>query len=238
MDKADLTHIAVLLLLLYCMSGLVSTTKGDLVGYRGLVVAYQPYIVFPSNNATYSSDSLTLNVNFKAWAYANMNYSMTYSLDGRANESLPVVKHWRGDWGIYHGERDYVDGSVKLPALSEGSHTITVFLTLDWAVSDQPHEWTVYTYYDNETVNFTIGQDVTPEPSVVEPPIVSSPVENETETTVVAPSIPQGTPTQAYDTTPPAPDSSSILVGLVLCVVSVGLALAAVVCFKKRKRKV
>jgi len=166
MMKANLTRMAILLLLLSCMFSLTSVTKGDLVGHRGLIAAHKPYIVFPQNNYGYSSNSLMLNVSFKAMAYANMNYSMTYSLDGQAHESLPIVKHYLGNWVIYHGENDYVDGSAKLPTLSEGSHTVTVFLTLDWEIGDQ-NGVTVYTYYDNETVDFTVGQDITP--VVVEP---------------------------------------------------------------------
>jgi hypothetical protein len=143
------------------------------------------------------------------------------------------VKHYLGNWVIYHGENDYVDGSVKLPTLSEGAHTITVFLTLEWEIGDQ-NGVTVYTYFDNETVNFTIGQDITPEPSAVEPTITASPVENKTEPPVVTPSIPQEVePAQPTDTTPPAPDPLLILVStLVLAVLSVG----AVVYWKKRKR--
>jgi hypothetical protein len=233
MKKSNFNRMAIVLLLLSSMLSLVSVAKGDLVGHRGLIAAYKPYIVFPSNNHGYSSNSLTLNVSFKAMAYANMNYSATYSLDNQANEPLPVVKHYLGNWVIYHGENDYVDGSVKLPTLSEGSHTITVFLTLDWEIGDQ-NGVTVYTYYDNETVNFTIGQDITPEPSAVEPPIIAPPVENKTEPPVVTPSIPKEVePAQPTDTTPPAPDPLLILVStLMLAVLSVG----AVVNWKKRKR--
>ncbi len=232
MRRVNLTCMVILLLLFSCLFSFVSVAKGDLVGRRGLIAAYKPYIVFPQNNYGYSSNSLTLNVSFKAMAYANMNYSATYSLDGQAKESLPIVKHYLGNWVIYHGENDYVDGSVKLPTLSEGSHTITVFLTLDWEIGDQ-NGVTVYTYYDNETVNFTIRQDKTPEPPVVEPPIVAPPVENKTEPPVVTPSIPQEVePTQTTDTTPPAPDPLLILVSALVAMVT----LAALVNLKKRRK--
>jgi hypothetical protein len=216
------------------MSSLISATKGDSVGHRGLIVAYKPYIIFPSNYATYSSNSLMLNVSFKAWAYANMDYSMTYSLDGQANESLPVVKHWLGNWVIYHGDNDYVDGSVMLPTLSEGSHKITVYLTLDWEIGDSDG-WELYSYYDNETVYFTIGQEPTPETPVVEPPAEIPSVENATELPAMIPSpIPQQEvePTQPSNTTPLAPDLLLIMVSvLVLAVVAIGV----LVYFKKRK---
>ena len=231
--KPNLARMAILVMFLSCSLILVSVAQGDLVGHRGLIAAYRPYIVFPSNNYGYAANSLTLNVSFKAMAYANMNYSATYSLDGQANESLPILKHYLGNWVIYHGENDYVDGSVKLPTLSEGSHTITVFLTLDWEIGDQ-NGVTVYIYYDSDTVDFTIGHDITPEPSAVEPPIIAPPVESKTEPPVVTPSIPQEIePAQPTDTTPPAPDPLLILVSaLVLPVLSVGV----VVYWMKRKR--
>ena len=234
MKKANLTPMAILLLLFSCMPSLISATQGDLVGYGGLIAAYKPYIVFPSNNATYGSNSLMLNVSFKAWAYANMNYSMTYSLDGQANESLPAVKHWLGNWAIYQGHNDYVDGSVMLPTLSEGSHKITVYVTLDWEIGDS-NGWELYSYYDNETVYFTTGQEPTPETPVVEPPAEIPSVNNATELPDRIPSpIPQQEvgPTQSSNTTPLAPDPLPILVSvLVLAVVAMGF----LVYFKKRK---
>ncbi len=157
--KSTIAAMTVLLLLLSCSFSLVLAARGDLVGHNGLVAAYRPYIVFPQNNHVYNSDSLMLNVSFKAMAYANMNYSATYSLDGQAKEYFPVVKHYLGNWVIYHGENDYVDGSVKLPALSDGAHTLTLFLTLDWEIGYQ-NGTTVYTYYDSETVNFSIEQPI------------------------------------------------------------------------------
>ncbi len=169
--KATIAVITVSLLLLSCSLSLVLAAKGDLIGHNGLVAAHKPYIVSPQNNRVYSSDSLMLNVSFKAMAYANMNYSATYSLDGQAKEPFPVVKHYLGNWVIYHGENDYVDGSVKLPAISDGSHTLTSFLTLDWEIGYQ-NGTSVYTYFDSETVNFSIGQAKEPEQSAAEQPIV------------------------------------------------------------------
>ena len=172
MGKVNVTRMAFLLLLLSCMFSLVSVAKADLVGHRGLVAAYKPYIVFPSNNATYSSNSLTLNVNFHAMAYANMNYSGTYSLDGKPTEVLPLEKHYLGNWVIYHGDNDYVDGSVKLPELSVGTHSITVNLECDWEIADSTGVWT------DETVYFTVlsGDNTPPVIILVDktPPVISN----------------------------------------------------------------
>ncbi len=169
--KTNIGGMSILLLLLSCSIGLFLAAKGDLVGHNGLIAAYKPYIVSPQNNQVYNSDSLMLNVSFKAMAYANMNYSATYSLDGQAKEVFPVAKHYLGNWVIYHGENDYVDGSVKLPALSEGSHTLTLFLTLDWEIGYE-NGTTVYTYYESETVDFSIGQALAPDQPVAEQPAV------------------------------------------------------------------
>jgi len=86
----NLARTAVLLFLLSCVFGLVSAAKGDLVGHNGLVAAYKPTSFF-AKQSRLGSDSMMLNVSFKAMAYANMNYSATYSLDGQPREILPVV---------------------------------------------------------------------------------------------------------------------------------------------------
>ena len=81
---------AIMFLLLSCLLSLVSTVKADIISHNGIPAAYQPYIVFPLNSV-YHSNSLTLNVNFYAGVWANIQFTMVYSLDGQENKSLPLL---------------------------------------------------------------------------------------------------------------------------------------------------
>jgi len=128
--KVILIGLGVSMLLLAYLLCEIPVIKADLVSPEGFTIAYKPYIVFPSNYNTYHSKSLTLNVSFHAMIFADTNYSMTYSLDGKENESLPLVEYYFGSWIIdkKNWERNHIDGSVILPELSEGAHRITVYL--------------------------------------------------------------------------------------------------------------
>lgn len=121
-----------------------------------ITAAYKPYIAFPSST-TYNSKSLTLNVSFHAVIGGNIKYSMMYSLDGKENELLPLVEHYFGSFLIdkENWERNHIDGSVNLPELSEGSHSITVYLQGDWEQGNTTTIWHEY-YFDNQTVYFSI----------------------------------------------------------------------------------
>jgi len=163
MKKPILIGIVYAMLFLACLSCGVLTIKADLISSDGYTVAYQPYIMFPSNYSTYNSGSLTLNVSFHAMIFANTQYSMTYSLDGKDNESLPLVMYYYGSWIINpeNWERNHIDGSVVLPELSEGSHRITVYLEeCDWE--------TVY-FRARNTVSPTSTPSPVPQEQTAEP---------------------------------------------------------------------
>ena len=177
MKKPILIGIVYAMLFLACLSCGVLTIKADLISSDGYTVAYQPYIMFPSNYSTYNSGSLTLNVSFHAMIFANTQYSMTYSLDGKDNESLPLVMYYYGSWIINpeNWERNHIDGSVVLPELSEGSHRITVYLEeCDW-----------------ETVYFRVKNTVSPTstPSPVPQEQTAEPTQSATPTSF-APDFP------------------------------------------------
>jgi hypothetical protein len=83
--KKDMKRIASMLtlslaLLISLVVG-VQTVKANIIGDNGMRYASGPYIAFPSN-VTYSSKFLTLNVSFSVTIGGNINYSMSYSLDG------------------------------------------------------------------------------------------------------------------------------------------------------------
>lgn len=145
MKKTILIGVASSMLVLSCLICRIPVIKADLVSSDGYTIAYQPYIVFPSNYAIYDSRVLTLNVSFHGMIFAETKYYLTYSLDGKEPEVLPLVMYYYGSWIINpeNWERNHIDGSVILPELSEGSHKITIWLECDGS-------------YDNQTVYFTI----------------------------------------------------------------------------------
>jgi len=145
MKKAILIGVAFSMLFLSYLFYRVPVINADLVSSDGYTIAYQPYIVFPSNYITYDSNLLTLNVSFHGMIFAETKYYMTYSLDGKAPEVLPLVMYYYGSWIINpdNWERNHIDGSVLLPELSEGAHEITVYLTC-------------HGEYDNQTVYFIV----------------------------------------------------------------------------------
>lgn len=196
-----------MLFLSYLLCG-IPVIKADIISSDGFTVAYKPYIVFPSNYITYNSESLTLNVSFHAMIGGNIKYSMTYSLDGKETELLPLVEYYFGSWIIdkENWERNHIDGSVTLPELSEGSHKITVYLECDW----EP-----YHYYDNQTVYFRVKNTVLP---------TSTPSPIPQQQTVE--------PTQSASPASLAPDFSVIMVSMLVLV-----AVAAVILVRFRKTK-
>jgi hypothetical protein len=94
---------------------------------------------------------------------------MQCCLDGKDNESLPLVMYYYGSWIINpeNWERNHIDGSAVLPELSEGSHRITVYLEeCDW-----------------ETVYFRVKNTVSPtSPSPVPQEQTAEPTQSATPT--------------------------------------------------------
>jgi len=151
MRRTALALTLILALLVSLVAG-IHVVKADIIGNNGMRYASEPYIIFPSN-VTYIPKFLTLNVSFSATIGGNINYSMSYSLDEICNETVPLVIHYFGLGFLY--DRDYITGFVILPKLSEGSHSITVYLKCD------THTWDgegihYFTYLDSQTVYFTI----------------------------------------------------------------------------------
>ncbi len=171
-----LKKAVVLLLFLSCMLSLTSIANADMIGHDGVTAAYKPYIISPTGT-TYFSGSLLLNVSFRAEVWGNVKYTMVYSLDGQENESLPLVDHYFS-WVAGAHDKSFVDGAVTLPELTDGSHSITVFLQCDWEIFKQDASYHEY-YYDSQTVQFTIKnthiQTSTPTPLTPEPINTSTP---------------------------------------------------------------
>ena len=136
--------------------------KANIVDNNGEVFAKAPYIQSPTNT-TYSYNSLTLNVTFYADWYKEWDYSINYSLDGKANQTLNLDYYTLGP---SQHPTTYISAiTVPIFNLSEGTHYLTVYLQLIA---------TEY-YYDNQTVVFTIATNSptptnSPIPSVSEFP--------------------------------------------------------------------
>ena len=171
--KAILVNVLTLLFFLSCLIGLVSTAKADIIRDNGIPVCHQPYIVTPINSI-YHVNSLILNVSFHAGVWANVHFTMVYSLDGQENKSLSLVAH---DYNFFENDLDYFDGSAILSDMTDGLHNLTVYLGCDWEILNQTTSWHEY-YSDRETVYFTIDNSAltTPPPtSTLLPTVTFSP---------------------------------------------------------------
>ncbi len=125
-------------------------------------------ITSPSNR-TYISNLLTLNVTITAIVASNIRISMTYSLDGMINNTIPLITHSREN-----SFQATITGSVILPALSYGSHNVTVFA--EHTINNE------LVHLDKNTVYFTRSDMIPPDELI--PPIISNlSLENKTYTT-------------------------------------------------------
>jgi hypothetical protein len=87
---------------------------------------------------------------------------MTYSIDGQEKTILPLTQLY---FGMFNQDESYIDGSVTLPELSNGSHNIRVFLTLTQETWHKTGSQ-IHTYLDVQTVYFTIKITVLPTPNL------------------------------------------------------------------------
>ena len=133
--------------------------KGDIVfnndsRYK-LVVARAPYISFPSNQ-TYDSGLLTLYVNFQSFNVGGITHAMSYSLDGKENETVALTEHYYFSI-LHHSPPNYCDGSVALPVLANGSHCITVYLECTHEVElGSNHTLCHDKLFESQTVYFAV----------------------------------------------------------------------------------
>jgi hypothetical protein len=159
--KKALSAIIFSIFLIFMAAGL-EVVNADIVATNGLILASGPYIMFPSN-ITYTSSFLSLNVSFHAAIFGNVNHSMIYSLDGNNNETVPLVKHY---FGWQQLDKSYIDGSVTLPELSEGPHSILVYLECNHETWDGAGSH-IHTYFDSQAIYFTIMDTTSPKISLL-----------------------------------------------------------------------
>lgn len=114
-------------------------------------------IISPSNT-TYRHGLLSLKVMMVSLVAGNSERSMTYSLDGKANVTVPLV--------IQGHDRSFqatITGSVTLPELPEGSHSVTVYSEYAlYSFTANGVYYPKYAVWDHNTVYFTIDHGISP----------------------------------------------------------------------------
>ena len=145
LKKNGLALILLLVLLLVCFA----------VGFAKVASASSPLAsgagILSPTNTTYSPGRLTLKTISVGLGGSSIYYTITYSLDGKPNVTVPLE--------IETHPRSFqitIRGSAPLPALSEGSHSITVYQRLDYNTT-APR-----TFWDSSTVYFTINDGNSP----------------------------------------------------------------------------
>ena len=109
-------------------------------------------------NVTYSDGLLSLKVLMVSLVARNSEVSVTYSLVGKANVTVPLVIE--GHDRSFHAT---ITGSVALPALSEGSHSVTVYSKYAlYNFSAMGVYYPKYVVWDHNTVYFTIDYGISP----------------------------------------------------------------------------
>lgn len=146
MNKSSVL-LSLLVVVLLVPLATASKTPVDQNGNR-LPFASPIGIVSPMKFANYTTNLLTLNVSQTILAASNIHYTLTYSIDGKANESLPFVTKPAYEGSILQG---FLIGTVDLPMLSDGPHYITIYEAIEIVTA------TVQTGAASDTVYFTIN---------------------------------------------------------------------------------
>lgn len=111
-------------------------------------------IVSPSNS-TYNSTLLTLNANVTTLGGSNIHTSMSYSLDGICNQTMPLTIEYPAGNSFMMALHI---GLVDLPPLSEGSHNIIMYVKCEYPNNGKfVNEPDTITAFYNSTVYFTIS---------------------------------------------------------------------------------
>jgi len=152
--------ISVLFALLVANNHLVKADSADFISFSSGVTIFSPL------NRTYTSKFLTLNFSIACgWG---IRYSLNYSIDGKYGGPMPyVIKNPEELHIVYYGT-----GLVKLPELSEGAHSLTVYLKTN---QNNNHIRPLYV----DTINFAI--DLPPNISILSPVNKTYTVANITE---------------------------------------------------------
>ena len=125
------------------------------------------------SNRTYLSGVLTLDVSVNALVARNIRISMTYSLDGLDNSTIPLTVNTREN-----SFQAIITGKQDLPTLPFGSHNITVFA--QYTINNE------IAHLDNNTIYFTVSDTIPPD-ELIPPTISNLSIENKTYNTTQIP---------------------------------------------------
>ena len=134
--------LAFVVALFLLASALTPPIKADIFAGNGNRLATGPYILSPVNT-TYGSRIIALNISFSTKLFSTIHLSAAYSLDGTPNNNVPLLVSPSMIWS-----KNRVEGSVTLPELSDGSHTLSVYVEARWGTGSS--------YWDSETVHFSV----------------------------------------------------------------------------------
>jgi hypothetical protein len=233
-SRTKVTQIIALVLLLFSSSlgyascNIVFTAKGP-----DLVATTSPYIISPANQ-TYDSGLLNLTVSFKGLIWGNIYFSMSYSLDGKDNQTIPLTSHYFGSFLQGDPDKNYWDGSVELPDLTSGSHCLTVYLEGIWETYDSSGSHN-QTKIDSQTVDFTVSSHIQL-PTPKQPTNYSS-TPQPTTSTSPTPLTATPTPTQ----TSPNHEATGLvlyaqtLISVASVIITVAAASVSLVYFRRRR---
>ena len=117
-------------------------------------------ILEPQNIEYQKGTNLSIAVNFTAWYNFDINYFVTYSLDGDNSSVLEYQISANDSWDPYIAQ---IQGSVALPQLGEGIHNITVLAQASYW--DSPSGSRILHTNSSNSVTFTIKAQSTPMPT-------------------------------------------------------------------------
>jgi hypothetical protein len=132
--------------------------------YPGDCIRFYAFTLYSPLNRTYNSQFLTLDLTFGA--AMGIRYSLYYYLDGVYQEAIPYTIMNPSETHVVY----QATASAKLPVLSLGSHSLTIFFICGGLLRPLPS--------NNETVYFNIDLNAPnnpPSPRTVDatPPIIS-----------------------------------------------------------------
>jgi N-acetylneuraminic acid mutarotase len=124
MKKVAATPILTLILLLPIVNGQLPVDQSG----NTFPMASTIGIVSPVKFGNYTTNLLTLKVSQVVMVAGNIQYSVKYSLDGKANESVPLTLRPAYEGAMF---QRILSGTANLLPLTDGSHMITVYERID-----------------------------------------------------------------------------------------------------------
>lgn len=128
-------------------------------------IRFYAFTLYSPLNKTYNSKSLTLNLSFTGGM--GVRYSLYYHLDGEYAGDIP----WSAEGASEMHVTCPAIGSTQLPELSEGSHSLTVFLKGEGLVLHPSlYNGTVFFTIDSKYVDVADSLSAEPTPSPTSTP--------------------------------------------------------------------